>query len=95
MARREQLIEHLFRRAGFGASQARIEEFSELGYGATVNYLLDHEDVPDTVNDNIGKPGFVGVTVRSGQFLPSTNITDARQRWLFRMIHTERPLRRR
>jgi uncharacterized protein (DUF1800 family) len=30
--------------------------------------------------------------VRSGQFLPRTNITDARQRWLFRLIHTERPL---
>ena len=63
-----------------------------MGYGATVDYLLDCENVPDTVDDNIGKPGYIGVTVRSGQFLPRTNITDARQRWLFRLIHTERPL---
>jgi uncharacterized protein (DUF1800 family) len=31
------------------------------------------------------------VTTR-GQFSPNTNIEDARQRWLFRMVHTRRPL---
>ena len=36
-------------------------------------------------------PGHVGVTTR-GQFLPAINITDARQRWLFRMVHSQRPL---
>ena len=39
----------------------------------------------------IGTPGYVGVTARSG-FLPTANITDARQRWLFRMVHSKRPL---
>lgn len=92
MARREQLIEHLLRRAGFGASQAQVEQFAEMGYGATVDYLLDYEEVADTVDNQIGQAGYVGVTVRNGQFLPRTNITDARQRWLFRLIHTERPL---
>ena len=91
MARREQLIEHLLRRAGFGGSPAEIDYYAELGYAATVDLLLNPEQIPDTVDDKIGTPGYVGVTTR-GQFLPAQNITDARQRWLFRMVHTERPL---
>ena len=39
----------------------------------------------------IGKPGTVGITARTA-FLPAENITDARQRWLFRMVHSSRPL---
>jgi uncharacterized protein (DUF1800 family) len=91
MARREQLIEHLLRRAGFSGTQEQVESYAELGYSGAVERLLNYEQVPDTVDDNLGKPGFVGVTTR-GQFLPRTNITDARQRWLFRLVHTERPL---
>jgi uncharacterized protein (DUF1800 family) len=91
VARREQLIEHLLRRAGFGATTAEIDAYAELGYSATLEHLLDYEAVPDTVDDHIGEAGYVGVTVR-GQFLPRTNITDARQRWLFRMVHSGRPL---
>ncbi len=91
MARREQLIEHLLRRAGFGGSLAEIEFYAELGYPAAVEWLLNPEDVADTPDDKIGTPGYVGVTTR-GPFLPHQNITDARQRWLFRMVHTERPL---
>ena len=37
------------------------------------------------------QPGYVGTTV-SGVFSPQSNITHARQRWLFRMVHTNRPL---
>src|SRR5206468_8187125 len=51
----------------------------------------NYESIFDSVDDHIGKPGYVGITARTG-FAPSTNITDARQRWLFRMVHTERPL---
>ena len=29
---------------------------------------------------------------RGGPFSPNTNIEDARQRWLFRMVHSQRPL---
>src|SRR5207247_1601399 len=55
--------------------------------GALVNY----ERVRDTVDDNIGKSGYVNVTTR-GVFAPQSNIVDSRQRWLFRMVHTARPL---
>jgi uncharacterized protein (DUF1800 family) len=89
--RREQQIEHLLRRAGFGATQQQVEEFADLGFTRAVDHLLNYDDIPDNVDSNIGKAGFVAVTVR-GAFAPSTNITDARQRWLFRMVHSQRPL---
>ena len=39
----------------------------------------------------IGDSAYVGVTSR-GQFSPNIRIEDARQRWLFRMVHSQRPL---
>lgn len=91
MARRDQFIEHLLRRAGFGGSPEEVDTFAEMGFSGTLQHLLDFERVPDDVDALIGRPEYVGVTVR-GQFLPDRNITDARQRWLFRLIHTRRPL---
>jgi uncharacterized protein (DUF1800 family) len=89
--RREQQIEHLLRRAGFGASQEQVDLFADMGFRRAVDYLIDYEDIPDDVDTLIGKPGYVGVTAR-GAFLPAENITDSRQRWLFRMVHSRRPL---
>src|SRR5689334_4153765 len=95
-SRREQEIDHLYRRAGFGASQEEIDEFNKLSfasYAGAVVRLLSFHDIPDDVDAQIGRPGFVGVTGRSGNgFQPATNVLDARQRWLFRMVHTKRPL---
>ena len=58
---------------------------------ALVQTLLNYEQVADDVDANIGRPEFVGITTR-GQFSPDTVINDARQRWLFRMVHSRRPL---
>lgn len=91
MARGELRIEHVLRRAGFGATEAEIEHYSELGHQGLLDMLLNYEQVPDTIDDQIGKPGFVAVTTR-GQFSPGTVIADSRQRWLFRLVHTQRPL---
>jgi uncharacterized protein (DUF1800 family) len=92
MARgREPEIEHLLRRAGFGASDSAIGAYVQLGYLGTMDELINYEQIADDVDTNIGKPGFVGVTTR-GQFAPSTVITDARQRWIFRMVHSAHPL---
>jgi uncharacterized protein (DUF1800 family) len=91
MARREQQIEHLLRRAGFGGSPEEVDLYAELGLAGATDILLNYEQVPDDVDSKIGQAGYVGVTTR-GEFLPSANITDARQRWLFRMVHTRRPL---
>jgi uncharacterized protein (DUF1800 family) len=89
--RREQRIEHLLRRAGFGASEEEVGDYAELGFSGAVDRLLNFETVSDNVDGAIGRAGFAGVTTR-GAFAPATNINDARQRWLFRMIHSQRPL---
>jgi uncharacterized protein (DUF1800 family) len=44
------------------------------------------------VDSRIGQIDYVNVTTRGGQFSPNTDIEDARQRWLFRMVHSQRPL---
>ena len=91
MARRELLIEHLLRRIGFGASAAELDTYIELGYPASLVRLIDYESAPGSVDDHIGQPGYVAMTI-NGAFSPATNIAHARQRWLFRMVHSERPL---
>jgi uncharacterized protein (DUF1800 family) len=91
MADGDRLLGHLLRRAGFGASSAEFAAYSSLSYSQAVDRLVNYEQIPDTVDSNIGKPGFVGTTSR-GAFSPNTVADDARQRWLFRMVHSDRPL---
>ncbi len=43
------------------------------------------------MDSHLGAPGYLGTTSR-GPFSPDTVIDDARQRWLFRMVHSQRPL---
>ena len=91
MASGDQSIEHLLRRAGFGASADDLATFGALSYSQAVDRLINYESIPDTVDANIGKPGYVGMT-SGGAFSPNTVADDARQRWLFRMVHSGRPL---
>ena len=84
-------IEHLLRRAGFGARPDELDMYGQMSIPDAVDMLVNFEGVEDVVDSNIGKAGYVNVTTR-GQFLPQGNITDARQRWLFRMVHSDRPL---
>jgi uncharacterized protein (DUF1800 family) len=91
MARGLPHLEHLLRRAGFGASQEDLEFFGRMSVASVFDHLFEYERQPDDVDANIGNPAYVGVTAR-GPFSPDTNIEDARQRWLFRMVHSRRPL---
>jgi uncharacterized protein (DUF1800 family) len=91
MARGQRYLEHLLRRAGFGASTDDLALFDEVPIATVVDRLIDYESVPDDVDTYIRQSGFVGITTR-GVFSPNTNIEDARQRWLFRMVHSQRPL---
>jgi uncharacterized protein (DUF1800 family) len=84
-------IEHLLRRAGFGATPDELSFYGEMSIADAVDTLIEYDRIPDDVDAKIAKPGYVGVTAR-GQFMPWANIADARQRWLFRMMHSERPL---
>jgi hypothetical protein len=88
-------VQHLLRRAGYGASAAEAAMYSERGFAATLDALVDYHRVPDDVDAFIGQTGYAAVTPSAGAmepFSPSTSINDARQRWLFRMVHTRRPL---
>lgn len=63
-----------------------------MSLSAAIAQLLDYQRQPDEVDSKIGSDQYVGVTTRGGAFSPNTNIEDARQRWLFRMVHSQRPL---
>src|SRR5215471_9309179 len=84
-------MDHLLRRAGFGASSDELATYDRLSYSQAVDRLLEYEAIPDDVDSKIGQPGYVGTT-SNGPFSPDTVINDARQRWLFRMVHSNRPL---
>src|SRR4026209_879093 len=84
-------IDHLLRRAGFGASPADVDTFGKMSTAAAVSYLVDYEGRPDDVDARIGRPDHAQVKTKD-LFAPDIDIDDARQRWLFRMIHTRRPL---
>ncbi len=84
-------INHLLRRAGFGVSPADAETFRDMSTTAAVAHLVDYEGRPDDVDARIGRPDHAQVATKD-LFAPDIDIDDARQRWLFRMIHTRRPL---
>ncbi len=91
MASRDLLIEHLLRRIGFGGAPGEVDRYAELGYATALDRLINYESIYDGVDNLIGRSGYVGLTV-VGRLSPESNISHARQRWLFRMVHTERPL---
>jgi uncharacterized protein (DUF1800 family) len=84
-------LDHLLRRAGFGAGAMDADTFRDMSTSAAVEYLVDYEGRPDDVDARIGRPDHAQVATRD-LFAPDIDIEDARQRWLFRMIHTRRPL---
>jgi uncharacterized protein (DUF1800 family) len=84
-------IDHLLRRAGFGVSDEDVATFRDMSPTAAAAYLVDYEGRPDDVDARIGRPDHAQVATRD-LFAPDVDIEDARQRWLFRMIHSRRPL---
>ena len=84
-------IDHLLRRAGFGAGPSEVDTFSRMSINDAVSYLVDYEGRPDDVDARIGRPDHAQVSTKD-LFAPDIDIDDARQRWLFRMVHTRRPL---
>ncbi|PYR73817.1 MAG: hypothetical protein DMF87_24700 [Acidobacteria bacterium] len=91
MAQLNPEVDHLLRRAGFGASAADMETFRDMPLTGVLSYLVDYEGRPDDVDQRIGRPDHAQVSSKD-LFAPDIDIDDARQRWMFRMIHTRRPL---
>ena len=89
------LLDHLLRRAGFGATPAETDNYLSMSYAEVVDSLVDFDPATTDIDANIGTPGYLGVTIRSGGFLPNAVINDSRQRWLFRMVHSPAPLQER
>ena len=94
MARLNPEIDHLLRRAGFGVSAADVDTYKDKSFAQAVAHLVDYEGSPDDVDARIGRQDHALVSAhrRRDLFSPDIDIDDARQRWLFRMIHTRRPL---
>src|SRR4249920_1333220 len=84
-------VEHLLRRAGFGATAAERDKYSQYTLPLAVAALTGYDPAKTDIDSRIGTPGYVGITTTAA-FAPNTNITDARQRWLFRMVHSPAPL---
>jgi len=91
MPRLDPDIDHLLRRAGFGVGANDAATFRNMSMTAAVDHLVDYEGRPDDVDERIGRPDHARVDTRDA-FTPDIDIDDARQRWLFRMIHSRRPL---
>ena len=87
------MLEHILRRMGFGASPAELAAWAGVPLDTVIDRLLNYESASTDHDVKIGLPDYVGITTQSGQpFSANTLINDARQRWLFRMVHSQRPL---
>jgi uncharacterized protein (DUF1800 family) len=86
------LIDHLFRRAGFGLTSTDRAVLVNRTYRDLVDGLLTFDPAAsDALDAFIGTPGYVGIST-TGPFTPNIDINQARQRWLFRMVHSPAPL---
>ena len=74
-------IAHLLRRAGFGASEAELDEYAALGFEGSVERLLNPEGVADDLDERVAA---LGLDLDTAAALPLY--------WLFRMANTKRPL---
>ncbi|MDA1306347.1 MAG: DUF1800 domain-containing protein [Acidobacteria bacterium] len=86
------LLDHLLRRAGFGATAVERDAWFGRSYAEIVDEFVSFDPAATDCDHLIQTPNHVGVTARTGGFTPNTVINDARQRWLFRMVHTPAPL---
>ncbi len=79
-----ELMAHLFRRAGFGATRDQLEGALQRGYADTVEDLLHPEAAPALEEDLIYR--FYPDMKEARQIDPAQSL------WVYRMINTQRPL---
>ncbi len=75
-------VAHLLRRAGFGSTEAELDEYTALGFAGTLDRLLNYEQVDDSAVDQ----QIAGIQV------DRRNVEAARFALLTRMLYTHRPL---
>lgn len=74
-------VAHLLRRAGFGANEAELNEYTALGFAGAVDRLLNPEQVVDDLDQRV-----------AALELDQTKLPDIQYLWLYRMVNTKRPL---
>ena len=86
MANREdiELMAHLMRRAGFGATRNELEEYAARGYEAMVEELL-HPGDPQNLPDDVIRRYHVDIHESRG-------FDGSAKEWLYRMVTTRCPL---
>lgn len=77
-------LAHLLRRAGFGARPDEWDDYARLGVAGTTERLLHPEAVPDQLAEILKNIG--------GDYVDFENLDSIKQWWLYRMVHTKRPL---
>src|SRR6266516_7748688 len=80
-----ELLAHLMRRAGFGATRDELEEYVAKGYAAVVDDLLHPERFPEVEEDVVCLYYSLGTLMEDSP-------TVWQGRWMYRMINTKRPL---
>jgi uncharacterized protein (DUF1800 family) len=75
-------VAHLLRRAGFGYSQAELEEYVTLGLNGAVDRLLGFDQVDDSALEKRLEDAKLNLY----------NNGDLQRWWLLRMLYTRRPL---
>src|ERR1043166_1544631 len=76
-------IAHLYRRAGFGATPAELEEGRRLGFEATLDKILKSDAAPDAAESALARyQAQIAAAPRFG----------IQAWWLIRMLYTSRPL---
>jgi uncharacterized protein (DUF1800 family) len=105
MARPTPAVEHLYRRVGFGLSATDRDRLTQgvtpagrsvpqNSYRELVDSLLVFDPAKTDVDHLRDTPGTVTITPGT-LYAPNTDINQARQRWLFRMVHNPAPLQER
>ena len=82
-----ELMAHLMRRAGFGATREELEAYVAKGYDATVEELVDPEGhgISHVDEDNFYRH-------HPASENPGGNPTNGQAQWMYRLINSPRPL---
>ena len=80
------LMAHLMRRAGFGATKKRLNELKDQGYENSVEELFNAVENPNRLSDNLIRRYHPEYSGMMGNQSPGAN-------WMYRMVSTDAPLR--
>jgi uncharacterized protein (DUF1800 family) len=78
-------VAHLLRRAGFGTTEAELDQYAPLGFAGALERILNPEQVDDSASDQLLAP-------LTADLIDPKKIEPAKFWWLNRMLYTQRPL---